>query len=60
MMLHTFNTMLSTSIAIKLGEKRETILTVKIAVNWDGKSLEIGSGDGCTTLNVINATKFYT
>ena len=38
--------MLSTSIAIKLGEKRETILTVKIAVNWDGKSLEIGSGDG--------------
>ena len=41
-------------------EKRETILTVKIAVNWDEKSLEIGSGDGCTTLNVINATKFYT
>lgn len=52
MMLHTFNTMLSTSIAIKLAEKRETILTVKIAVNWGEKSLEIGSGDGCTTLNV--------
>ena len=60
MMLYTFNTVLYVNhIAINLGKKRETILTVKITVNWGEKILEIDSGDGCTTLNVINATKFY-
>ena len=39
----------------------ESVLSgYRVSVQEDEKILEMDSGDGCTTLNILNATELYT